>query len=144
MNRKLLRMLVVPIAIMLSLGLVATACGDSDNGGTANGDDSGQAANGSGSGGGDAAAGKDLYAGTCASCHGADAKGLEGLGKDLTTSEFAIGLSDDELVDFIKQGRPASDPDNTTGVDMPAKGGNPALTDDDLHSIVAYLRELES
>lgn len=133
-------MMAVPIAIMLSLGLVAAACGDSDNGGAANGDDSGQAAGGGGASGD----GQELYSATCASCHGPDAKGLEGLGKDLTDSEFAIGLSDDDLVAFIKQGRSASDPLNTTGVDMPAKGGNPALTDDDLHAIVDYLRTLES
>lgn len=133
-------MLVVPIAIMLSLGLVVTACGDSEDGGTANGDDSGQA---TGGGSGSSGDGQALYASTCASCHGPEALGLEGLGKDLTTSKFAIDLSDDDLVAFIKKGRPASDPDNTTGVDMPAKGGNPALSDDDLHAIVAYLRTLE-
>lgn len=141
MKRKTLRTLAVPIAVMLSLGLTISACGGSDDDGSAKGDDSGQStAGGGGGGGGD---GKELYSATCASCHGPDAKGLEGLGKDLTDSEFAIGLSDDDLVAFIKKGRSASDPDNTTGVDMPAKGGNPALKDDDMHAIVTYLRTLE-
>lgn len=139
MKRKTLRMLVVPIAIMASLGLVATACGDDGNEGAKSDDTTQQAGNGGASG-----DGEELYLGTCQSCHGADAKGLDGLGKDLTTSEFSIALSDDELVDFIKKGRSSSDPENTTGVDMPAKGGNPALTDDDMHAIVAYLRTLES
>lgn len=89
------------------------------------------------------AEGKKLYEASCSACHGPDAKGLPGLGKDLTTSEFAIGLSDAELVEFIKKGRPASDPANTTGVDMPPKGGNPALTDDQLQKIVQYIRTLE-
>lgn len=123
---------------MLSLGFAISACGGSEDGGSAKGDDSGQSTG--GGGGGD---GKELYAATCASCHGPDAKGLEGLGKDLTESEFAIDLSDDDLVAFIKKGRSASDPENTTGVDMPAKGGNPALSDDDMHAIVTYLRTLE-
>ena len=92
---------------------------------------------------GDPAKGALAFAGTCVSCHGPDAKGLPSLGKDLTTSEFAIGLSDAELIAFIKTGRPTSDALNTTGVDMPPKGGNPALSDQDLADIVAYLRTLE-
>lgn len=92
---------------------------------------------------GDVAKGKTLYAGTCASCHGPDAKGLPNLGKDLTTSAFAKGLSDEDLYKFVIKGRTASDPANTTGVDMPPRGGNPALTDQDLADIVAYIRTLE-
>lgn len=92
---------------------------------------------------GDAAKGKTLFEGTCAACHGPDAKGLPGLGKDLTTSEFAKGKTDAELVAFIKTGRPASDPLNTTGVEMPPKGGNASFTDQDLADIVAYARTLE-
>jgi disulfide bond formation protein DsbB len=64
------------------------------------------------------------------------------LGKDLTTSQFVKDKSDAELVAFVKQGRPASDPANTTGVDMPPRGGNPALSDTDLANIVAFIRTL--
>ncbi len=92
---------------------------------------------------GDAAAGKIQYDASCTSCHGPDAKGLPNLGKDLTTSEFAMAMSDSELVAFLKVGRSVSDPANTTGVDMPPKGGNPALSDGDLADIVAYMRQLE-
>jgi disulfide bond formation protein DsbB len=92
---------------------------------------------------GDPAKGATKFAGTCAGCHGPDATGISGLGKDLTTSTFAKGLSDADLVAFILKGRPAGDPANTTKVDMPAKGGNPALTEDDLYDIVAYLRTLQ-
>lgn len=91
---------------------------------------------------GDAAAGQTAFQGTCVSCHGPDAKGLPGLGKDLTTSSFVKEKTDAELVAFIKQGRPTGDPLNTTGVEMPPKGGNPVLTDADLNNIVAYLRTL--
>ena len=69
--------------------------------------------------------------------------GIDGLGKTLVASEFAIGLPDAELMLFLATGRPSSDPLNTTGVDMPPKGGNPALDDQDLADIVAYLRTLE-
>ncbi|MEK7788139.1 MAG: cytochrome c [Chloroflexota bacterium] len=92
---------------------------------------------------GDAVAGKTKFESTCTTCHGPDAKGIPGLGKDLTVSEFAKGLSDRELVDFLAVGRPASDPLNTTGVDMPPKGGNPAFTEQDLIDIAAYVRALQ-
>ena len=92
---------------------------------------------------GDVTRGKTLFTQSCASCHGADAKGLPGLGKDMTTSEFIKSQSDAQLLAFIKQGRPASDPANTTKVDMPPKGGNPALTDAQIMDIIAYLRTLQ-
>ena len=92
---------------------------------------------------GDATAGGAKYASTCVSCHGPDAKGLPALGKDLTTSEFFKTTPDVDLVAFVTHGRPPSDPANTTGVDMPPKGGNPALTEQDLKDIVSYLRTLQ-
>lgn len=90
----------------------------------------------------DAAHGQELFMGTCAACHGTDGTGIESLGKDFTTSTFAHGLTDPELVAFIITGRPAGDPLNTTGVDMLPRGGNDKLTDQDLFDIVAYLRTL--
>ena len=89
---------------------------------------------------GDPAAGKIAYDKTCIACHGPDLKGMPSLGKDLTTSEFVGGKTNPEMIEFLKVGRPASDPLNTQGVDMPPKGGNPALTDADLLNIVAYVR----
>ncbi len=91
---------------------------------------------------GDSAAGKELFI-TCAACHGPVGEGVEGLGKDMTTSEFIAGKTDDELIAFIKVGRDPSDPANTTGIAMLPKGGNPALSDDDLYDIVAYMRTLQ-
>ncbi len=92
---------------------------------------------------GDAVAGKGAYDKTCVSCHGPDAKGMTGLGKDLTTSEFVKSKTNQELVEFFKVGRPSGDPLNTTGVDMPPRGGNPALTDTDLLNIAAFVRSLQ-
>src|SRR5689334_7672147 len=37
---------------------------------------------------GNAQNGKTLFAGTCVACHGPEGKGIQGLGKDLTTSAF--------------------------------------------------------
>ena len=90
---------------------------------------------------GDPAAGQALFA-SCAACHGPTGEGIPGLGKDLTNSEFVSGKTDGELISFIKVGRDPSDPLNTTGIAMPPKGGNPALSDEDLFNIVAYLRSI--
>jgi disulfide bond formation protein DsbB len=88
--------------------------------------------------------GETLFRVTCPACHGSDAKGVPGLGKDMTTSEFIASQSDAELVDFIKRGRPAGDPLNTTGVAMPAKGANVTLTDPEIQLIVEYIRSLRN
>ena len=85
--------------------------------------------------------GKTLFA-TCAACHGANGEGVTGLGKPFTTSEFITSKTDAELVEFLKVGRAVDDPLNTTGVAMPPKGGNPALSDQDLLDLVAFIRTL--
>jgi disulfide bond formation protein DsbB len=92
---------------------------------------------------GDPTLGEQLFAGTCAACHGPTGEGISGLGKDLTASEFVIGKADQELLDFVKVGRDPSDPLNTTGIGMPPKGGNPALDDEDLQNIISYLRTIQ-
>ncbi|MCC6167409.1 MAG: cytochrome c [Caldilineaceae bacterium] len=91
---------------------------------------------------GDPVKGKELFATTCAACHGPAGEGVQGLGKDMTTSTFIADQSDAELLAFIKVGRAPTDPLNTTGVLMPPKGGNPALTDEQLMDIIAYIREI--
>ncbi|MEM7535788.1 MAG: c-type cytochrome [Chloroflexota bacterium] len=91
---------------------------------------------------GDVEIGEELYT-TCAGCHGADGVGMEGLGVALAGNEFVRTQSDDELVAYIIAGRTANDPDNRSGLVMPAWGGNPSLTEEDLVDIVAYLRTLD-
>lgn len=86
--------------------------------------------------------GKAIYDRLCATCHGRDAKGMRGLGKSLIANAFTKGLSDDELVAFLIKGRSATDPLNETGVDMPPKGGDPTLTEQDLRNVVAFVRTL--
>ena len=74
--------------------------------------------------------GQALYSMTCPACHGPNAQGVPGLGKDMTTSEFIRSQSDEELVAFIKVGRTIDDPLNTTGAPKPlpkpslAEGGH--------------------
>ena len=88
--------------------------------------------------------GQALYSMTCPACHGPNAQGVPGLGKDMTTSEFIRSQSDEELVAFIKVGRTIDDPLNTTGVPMPPMGANPALTDAELLAIVEFIRSLRN
>lgn len=89
------------------------------------------------------ASGTKLYSSSCIACHGAGGAGIKGNGKALVNNEFIQSLDDDGLLAFIKKGRDPSDPRNTTGVGMPAKGGNPALSEDDLLDIICYLRTLQ-
>ena len=91
---------------------------------------------------GDAANGETLYSQTCIACHGPGGIGVVNLGKDMTQSEFIADLNDAELLAFIKRGRDVSDPANTTGVAMPPKGGNPAISDEQIMDIVAYIRTI--
>ncbi|HMN29035.1 MAG TPA: c-type cytochrome [Caldilineaceae bacterium] len=135
-QRKLLAVL------LLVIGLLA-GCGDKDEPATPTATQpaavsAGQSADPAG----DAAKGKQLFLGTCAACHGPTGEGVKGLGKDMTHSEFIAGLSDADLMDFIKKGRPIDDPLNTTGVMMPPKGGNPTLTDAQLMDIIAFIRSI--
>lgn len=89
------------------------------------------------------AEGETLFGQTCFACHGADGKGVPNLGKDLTTSEFVKSSTDAELLAFVIEGRTADDPLNTTGATMPPKGGSDLLTDDDINSIIAFVRSIE-
>ncbi|HXW01733.1 MAG TPA: PQQ-dependent sugar dehydrogenase, partial [Anaerolineae bacterium] len=92
---------------------------------------------------GELTTGRKLFTSSCAACHGQTGQGIAGLGKDMTSSEFIAAKNDSELVDFIKAGRYPDDPLNTTGVAMPPSGGNPALSDQDLYNIVAYIRTIQ-
>jgi disulfide bond formation protein DsbB len=89
------------------------------------------------------ASGTKLFAQTCIACHGAGGVGMAGKGKTLINNTFVNGLDDDGLLAFIQKGRDPGDPLNTTGVAMPPKGGNPALSEDDLLDIISYLRTLQ-
>jgi len=126
------KLLFLMLVLLLVLAVGLTACGG--------GSEPEQAAAPTSQG--DAAKGEELFL-ACSACHGANGEGVPGLGKDMTRSEFIAGKTDEELVEFIKVGRSASDELNTTGVDMPPKGGNPALSEEDMYHIVAYIRSLQ-
>ena len=128
------------VSLFLALFLLV-ACGGREQPAVAEANESQPAPSVSG---GDPVAGKEKYIATCSACHGVAGEGVPGLGKDMTGSAFIADQTDQELVEFIKAGRDANDPLNTTGVAMPPKGGNLALTDQNLVDIVAYIRTLQT
>ena len=121
------------IILVAGLSLALAACGGTSSGATDTTDAPAVEA-------GDPAAGIDVYKSTCRNCHGADLQGVAGLGRPLAPSLFVVENTEDELAAFIAIGRPADVPDNTQGVAMPPKGGNPSLSAQDLLNVAAYLK----
>jgi disulfide bond formation protein DsbB len=121
--------------LLFALVLVIAACGDGGGGDA-------EAPAGAGQG-GDAANGETVYLNTCSACHGADALGIQGLGKQLADSSYIQNTSEADLYTLIVEGRASDHPDNDTGVAMPPKGGNPSLSDESIADVIAYLKSLQ-
>lgn len=83
-------------------------------------------------------AGKPLYENNCAVCHGYDGEGAMPGVRSMTSNSLWTEKSDQELVTIIINGVESTD----GPVSMPPKGGNPALTEKQIQSIVSYLRIL--
>ena len=86
---------------------------------------------------GTAPSGEEIYGQTCVACHGADGKGaLPGV-PNFTRTDGPLGKSDQVLLQSILLGfqSPGSQ------MAMPPKGGNPALTESAIASVLRYLRE---
>ena len=85
---------------------------------------------------GDIKAGKAIYNQTCIVCHGANGKGaLPGV-SNFKSADGPLMKSDAELAKSISEGLATPG----AALSMPAKGGNPSLTDDDVRALIAYLR----
>jgi len=76
---------------------------------------------------------------THAVCHGADAKGVEGLGLTLAGSQLVADSSQAELVELLKAGRMPGSPDSITGIPMPSFAWMPQ---GDLEEVAGYLKTL--
>jgi len=84
----------------------------------------------------DATRGEVLYKQTCVACHGVSGIGsLPGVA-DLTRASGPLAKSDAILFKNIKEGfqSPGS------ALSMPPKGGNPALSDEDIRNLIQYMR----
>ena len=89
------------------------------------------------------ARGKVLFEETCAACHGVHGEGTSA-GKALTSSTLIKTSSDADLVKFVQLGRAANDPHNTTGLAMPANGGQANVSSADIAAVIGYIRQLAS
>lgn len=78
----------------------------------------------------DAAAGADLFAQSCAMCHGAEGKG--GIGPDLTSANYIYGNSTAAVKESITNGRPKG---------MPAFGNQ--LSQEQIDNLVAHVLSLQ-
>ncbi|MCB9454027.1 MAG: FG-GAP repeat protein [Anaerolineaceae bacterium] len=91
---------------------------------------------------GDWERGQAYYGETCFACHGLNGEGIPNLGLPLVTSPLVGYSPDSELLAFLKEGRSADNPQNTTGVSMPPSGGRIDWDDQHLLDVIAYLRHL--
>ncbi len=80
--------------------------------------------------------GSAVYHQTCVACHGANGKGAVPGAPDLTSKQGPLSKSDALLLQHIENGfqSPGSP------MAMPARGGNPKLTNDDLKNALSYIR----
>ena len=92
---------------------------------------------------GDAAKGKEIFAKSCATCHGATGKGdgaaaaaLNPKPKDLSDKAYVSKLDDKYLFDIMAKGGPSVGKSPL----MPPFGGN--LKEQDIKDVVAFIRSL--
>jgi cytochrome c oxidase cbb3-type subunit III len=79
--------------------------------------------------------GSDLYKKRCSMCHGVDGKGYAALKTpDFTDPKFQASMTDQEIADVIKNGKK----------DTPMPAFADKLSDDEINSLVAYIRSLDS
>ncbi len=89
--------------------------------------------------GGDAAAGKAIYDGVCAACHGADGNAMIPGVPSFAKGE-RLDKDDATLAKSIKDGIMA--PKNPAAPPMPPYGGGAPLDDKQLADVIAYIRSL--
>jgi len=84
----------------------------------------------------DNTAGQAVYDQTCAACHGEDGEGTMPGVPDLTAGNSVLRKPVSELVRNTMMG--VRSPGSRMG--MPPKGGNPALTKEEITSAIRYMR----
>lgn len=80
--------------------------------------------------------GQEVYEQTCIACHGKDGKGTVPGAPDFTKSDGVLSQDDEILMKHIAEGFKSKN----SPMAMPAKGGNPLLTETDLNNVVLYMK----
>lgn len=80
--------------------------------------------------------GREVYQGTCVACHGGDGAGVLPGVPDFTDQAGPLSKPDAVLIEHVSNGfqSPGSP------MAMPAKGGDPSLTEQDIRAVLRYLR----
>lgn len=80
--------------------------------------------------------GKTVYETTCVACHGSDGKGAFAGIPNFTATDGRLAKSDEVLFQSVKFGM------QTPGsmMAMPALGGNPDLSDQDVQDVIVFLK----
>lgn len=81
--------------------------------------------------------GAQLYMQNCMVCHADDGSGAMPGVSDLTENIAWLTIDEGSLLSKLKQGIQKKG----ATMSMPAKGGNPDLTDDDLRGMIRYMRQ---
>ncbi len=81
--------------------------------------------------------GEEVYTQTCIACHGADGKGTVPSAPDFTDKNGRLSKTDEKLMDSLTNGMKSAG----STMAMPAKGGNNALTQDDLKNVLEYMKK---
>jgi len=81
--------------------------------------------------------GEKLYMQNCMVCHADDGSGAMPGVSDLTENKVWTTIDERSLLAKLKKGIQREG----ASVSMPAKGGNPDLTDKDLNEIINYMRQ---
>lgn len=80
--------------------------------------------------------GKKVYSQTCVACHGANGKGMIPGVSDFTKADGPLSKSDEVLIASIRDGLVTPG----KALSMPAKGGIPTLSDEEIEAVLLYLK----
>ncbi|MEO6063018.1 MAG: cytochrome c [Thermoflexales bacterium] len=88
------------------------------------------------------AGGATFFRDYCSMCHGSNGDGVNGLAPTLAGSTLVKFGTEDELLRMIRKGRLPADADNKSGLQMPPSGGMNSYTEDEMRSVIRYVKTI--
>lgn len=92
---------------------------------------------------GDPVEGQKVFSTICLTCHGPTGRGMPNLAPSLVGSAFVASADNAAVARVIRLGRALGEPNNKSGKVMPARGGNPFLTEQQISHLVAFVRSIQ-